>query len=166
MSTLLFSVFAAVAIGSAVAAVSRRNAVAAACWLVLMFFGLAGTYVLLEAFFVAAVQVLVYAGAIMVLFLFVIMLLDLRNEELAVLGAPRFKVAGLLGAGGFLLLAAIVIWSSPGAFEAAPGAAPDGSAGGIGAALFNRWLLAFEVVAFLLLGAMLGAVLLTKRNLT
>ena len=75
-------------------AISRKNAVASALWLVLMFFGLAGTYVLLEAYFVAVIQILVYAGAIMVLFLFVIMLLDLRSEELAVTGGAALQGAG------------------------------------------------------------------------
>jgi NADH-quinone oxidoreductase subunit J len=170
MSEILFYVFAVVAIAAAVLSISRKNAVAAACWLVLMFFGLAGTFVLLEAYFVAAVQVLVYAGAIMVLFLFVIMLLDLRNEELAILSAPRFRLPGLVAAGGFLVLAVLVIWRtgdlSPSAFAAHPSGGPDGGAGSIGEVLFNRWLLAFEVTSLLLLGAMLGAVILTKRRLT
>jgi NADH-quinone oxidoreductase subunit J len=167
MSTVLFYRFAAVSIASAVVSVTRKNAVSSACWLVLMFFGLAGVFVLLEAYFVAAVQILVYAGAIMVLFLFVIMLLDLRKEELAAQGAPRFRAAGLLAAGGFLALTLFVLWKTPdAAFEAAGEGLPDGSAGAIGEALFNRWLLAFEVTSFLLLGAMLGAVLLTKRRLT
>jgi NADH-quinone oxidoreductase subunit J len=167
MSTVLFYLFAAVAVASALTAVTRKNAVSSACWLVLMFFGLAGVFVLLEAYFVAAVQILVYAGAIMVLFLFVIMLLDLRKEELAVLGAPRFKLPGLVAAAGFLALGVFVLCKTPAAaVEAAGPALPDGSAGAIGEALFNRWLLAFEVTSFLLLGAMLGAVLLTKRRLT
>ena len=166
MQTVLFYAFAAVAIAAAVLSITRKNAVAAACWLVVMFFGLAGVYVVLEAFFVAAIQILVYAGAIMVLFLFVIMLLDLRSEELAVLGVPRFRAAGLTAAGGFLLLAVLVILKTPEAFATAPGGGPDGSAGAVGDALFNRWLLAFEVASFLLLGAMLGAVILTKRRLT
>jgi NADH-quinone oxidoreductase subunit J len=167
MTTVLFYLFAAVSIGSALLSISRKNAVSSACWLILMFFGLAGVFVLLEAYFVAAVQILVYAGAIMVLFLFVIMLLDLRKEELAVHGGPRFRLPGLVGAAGFLGVALLVLWKTPdAAFEAAGEGLPDGSAGAIGEALFNRWLLAFEVTSFLLLGAMLGAVLLTKRRLT
>jgi len=165
MSEVLFHVFAVTAIAAAVLAVSRKNAVAAAVWLVLMFFGLAGVFVLLEAWFVAAVQVLVYAGAIMVLFLFVIMLLDLKEAEMARWGAPRFRWPGLLAAAGFLALALVVLYRTEG-LGAAPGGGPDGSAGAVGDALFNRWLLAFEVTSVLLLGAMLGAVLLTKRRLT
>ena len=149
-------------------AVTRKNAVSAAMWLVLMFFGLAGIYVLLEAYFVAAVQILVYAGAIMVLFLFVIMLLDLRTEELAHHAAPRLKPLGVLGALAFLATAVTAVLSSHAAWPSAGHPAPAivGNAAEIGEALFNRWLLAFEVTSFLLLGAILGAVLLTKRRLT
>jgi len=95
MDQILFYVFAAVAALAGLLAVSRKNAVASACWLVVMFFGLAAVYVLLEAYFVAAVQILVYAGAIMVLFLFVIMLLDLRTSELAAHRGPKLRVAGV-----------------------------------------------------------------------
>jgi NADH-quinone oxidoreductase subunit J len=166
MTELLFYAFAAIAIVSGVLAISRKNAVWAALWLVLMFFGLAGTYVLLEAFFVAAIQVLVYAGAIMVLFLFVIMLLDLRSEELAVRAAPRFRWAGVGAAAAFLALsAALIVGTGDAAWWEGSGG-PDGGPQGIADALFNRWVLAFEVTSLLLLAAILGAVLLTKRRLT
>ena len=96
METILFYAFAATAALSGLLAVSRKNAVASACWLVVMFFGLSAIYVLLEAYFVAAVQILVYAGAIMVLFLFVIMLLDLRSSQLASHSGPKLKVMGIV----------------------------------------------------------------------
>ena len=166
MSEVLFYVFAALSIAAAVMAVTRKNAVASALWLVLMFFGMAGVFVLLEAFFVAAVQVLVYAGAIMVLFLFVIMLLDLRSEELRFLGSPSFRRPGLVVAGGFLVLGVFLVWRSGDLLRLAAGGGPDGSAGAIGDAMFNRFLLAFEVTSVLLLGAILGAVVLTKRRLS
>lgn len=163
---MLFYVFGAVALLAALLAVTRKNPVSAAMWLVLMFFGLAGIYVVLEAYFVAAVQVLVYAGAIMVLFLFVIMLLDLRTEELAAHRGPRLQALGVLGALGFLAVAAMAVVSSRTVWPAGDLRPLDGGAGAIGEALFNRWLLAFEVTSFLLLGAILGAVLLTKRRLS
>lgn len=166
MELVLFYAFAATSIVSAVLAISRKNAIASALWLVLMFFALAGTYVLLQAWFVAVIQVLVYAGAIMVLFLFVIMLVDLRGDELATLGPPRFKPLGLLASAIFLVVAVIVVLHTRESFAAATGGGPDGSAGGIGSEIFNRWILAFEVTSFLLLGGMLGAVLLTKRRLS
>ena len=101
MDQVLYIVFAAVALVAALLAVTRKSAVAAVCWLVLMFFGLAGIFVLMEAYFVAAVQILVYAGAIMVLFLFVIMLLDLRSAELERHAGPSLKLVGILLAGVF-----------------------------------------------------------------
>jgi len=166
MTEFLFYCFAAVAVASAVIAISRKNAVASALWLVLMFFALAGTYVLLEAWFVAVIQILVYAGAIMVLFLFVIMLVDLRSEELAMMGAPRFKLPGLLASALFLAVAVFVVLNTRESFQAAASGGPDGDAGTIGYWLFHRWVLAFEVTSVLLLGGMLGAVILTKRRLT
>lgn len=162
---MLFYLFALVSLVSALLAVTRRNPVAAAMWLVLMFFGLAGIYVLLEAYFVAAVQVLVYAGAIMVLFLFVIMLLDLRQAEAAAAPRTRVRILGALGAVAFVGTAVAALHESKAALSSAPRALEAG-AGDIGEALFNRWPLAFEVTSFLLLGAILGAVILTKRRLS
>ncbi|MBL9086659.1 MAG: NADH-quinone oxidoreductase subunit J [Planctomycetia bacterium] len=108
MDQVLFTAFSALAVVAALLAVTRKNAVASACWLVAMFFGLAGVFVLQEAYFVATTQILVYAGAIMVLFLFVIMLLDLRSVELAAHSGPKLKFAGVVLAGVFL---AAVLWA-------------------------------------------------------
>jgi len=166
MTDVLFHFFGLVAIVSATAAVTRKNAVAAALWLVMMFFGLAGAYVCMEAYFVAVAQVLVYAGAVMVLFLFVIMLLDLRSEELSIMGSPNFQKAGLIVAGAFLTIMVVVFLRSDALIQPAISGGPDGSAEVIGEQLFNRWLLAFEVTSVLLLGAILGAVVLTKRRLS
>ena len=105
MSTVLFIIFGLTALSSALMAVTRKNPVASAIWLVGMFFGLAGGYVVLEAYFVAAVQILVYAGAIMVLFLFVIMLLDLRTETLETTAKPKFPFLGIGAALLFLVVA-------------------------------------------------------------
>jgi NADH-quinone oxidoreductase subunit J len=108
MDRILYVVFAAVATASALLAVTRKNAVAAACWLVVMFFGLAGVFILMEAYLVAALQILIYAGAIMVLFLFVIMLLDLRSAELRAHRGPKLPIAGVLLSAGFL---GCVLWT-------------------------------------------------------
>jgi NADH:ubiquinone oxidoreductase subunit 6 (subunit J) len=102
MDQILFLVFAAQAVVSALLSVTRKNTVSAACWLVLMFFALAGVYALMEAWFVAAIQILVYAGAIMVLFLFVIMLMDLRSTELASHRGPKMRVLGIVLSLAFL----------------------------------------------------------------
>src|ERR671912_614842 len=102
MATTVFYIFAAVALLSAVMCILQRNAVAAAMWLVATMFSLAGIYVLLQAQFIAAIQVLVYAGAVMVLFLFVIMLLNLGGSQSDLRGPPTVAatvvVVGLLAA--------------------------------------------------------------------
>ena len=171
MTVALFLIVGATALGAALLAVTRKNPVASAMWLVLMFFGLAGNYVVLEAYFVAAVQVLVYAGAIMVLFLFVIMLLDLRQEHLETEPPPRLPFFGVAAAVLFIAVSAIALLDAvdAGVFPDAAARATlelDGSAKAIGEALFGTWLLAFEVTSILLLGAIFGAVILTKRRLT
>jgi len=171
VTTVLFIVFGGTALASALLAVTRKNPVASAMWLIGMFFGLAGVYVVLEAYFVAAVQVLVYAGAIMVLFLFVIMLLDLRPKQLELEGAPKMPILGVIGAVLFVVISGMALMDAhdAGLFPDAAERATlelDGSAKAIGADLFGRWLLAFEVTSVLLLGGILGAVILTKRRLT
>jgi NADH-quinone oxidoreductase subunit J len=166
MSTFFFWAFAVVIAGSALLAITRRNGVAAALWAASSFVGIAGVFVLLGAYFLAVVEVLVYAGAIMVLFLFVIMLLNLREADLKVLTGPRMHVGGaILGA---LFLAGLV-WTCrrSGLFDVpiAP-KAPLGETGTVAAPLFRDYVLPFEIVSFLLLAAMVGAVLLTKRRLS
>ena len=139
-----------------------RNPVTSAMFLVLTIASLAGLFVLLHAFFLAAVQVLVYAGAVMVLFLFVIMLLDLRAEE-------RQRLKTVSAVAGFLVVAAILIMflrtllHSPLASSAPP--TLEGDTTSLGRALFTRFLLPFEIVSLLLLVAMVGVILLSKKDL-
>jgi NADH-quinone oxidoreductase subunit J len=165
MTTLFFWIFAVVVAGSALLAITRRNGVSAALWAASSFVGIAGIFVLLGAYFLAVVEVLVYAGAIMVLFLFVIMLLNLREADLRVIQGPRMHVGGaLLGA---LFLAGLV-WTCrrSGLFDAPLKGGPAGETGTVAAPLFRDYVLPFEIVSFLLLAAMVGAVLLTKRKLS
>ncbi|HTL58062.1 MAG TPA: NADH-quinone oxidoreductase subunit J [Candidatus Limnocylindrales bacterium] len=139
-----------------------RNPVTSAMFLVLTIASLAGLFVLLHAFFLAAVQVLVYAGAVMVLFLFVIMLLDLRAEE-----RQRIKVVGAVA--GFLVVAAILfiflqtLLHSPLGGTTTP--TLEGDTISLGKTLFTRFLLPFEIVSLLLLVAMVGVILLSKKEL-
>lgn len=140
-----------------------RNPVTSAMFLVLTIASLAGLFVLLHAFFLAAVQVLVYAGAVMVLFLFVIMLLDLKAEER--LKARKMAiVAGLVAAGAIL---AIFLQSLKAAAPLEVTALPsvEGSTIPLGQLLFRNYLLPFEIVSLLLLVAMVGVVLLSKKEL-
>src|SRR5690606_26119148 len=101
LAQLLWWVFASMAVGGALGMVTRRNPVASLLFLVLTFFSLAAVYVLLGAHFIAAIQIIVYAGAIMVLFLFVIMLLNLGHDYQADLRGGLWIVAGFVAAGLF-----------------------------------------------------------------
>lgn len=165
METLLFLIFAGLALACAFMTVANpltRSPVASALFLVLTMVWLAGLFVLLHAFFIAAVQILVYAGAVMVLFLFVIMLLDLKEEERRTWN--RFGVAaGGVSVAALLGIAALTFARS----GAGAGAKPEleGTTHALGSALFHQYLLPFEVVSVLLLVAMLGVILLSKREL-
>lgn len=140
-----------------------RNPVTSAMFLVLSIVALAGLFILLQAFFLAAVQVLVYAGAVIVLFLFVIMLLDLKEEE----KARIHKIRGLCGLLAAAALASIFIGTFAGsAFAQRPGSVLSGSTASLGKLLFTDYLLPFEIVSLLLLAAMVGVILLSKKNLS
>ncbi len=167
----MFWVFATIAIGAALLCITRRSPVASALWLVTTLFSLAGLFVLLDAQFIAALQVMVYAGAIMVLFLFVIMLLNLGR------GAPadmrgwtgRFIALAL----GLLLVAELwVLVRSPlaGQIRLPAGTMSrvtqeHGVVAVISDTLFRTYLVPFEVTSILLLAAIVGAVVLAKRRL-
>lgn len=139
-----------------------RNPVTSAMFLVLTIVSLAGLFVLLQAFFLAAVQILVYAGAVMVLFLFVIMLLDLKAEERRKVKAISV-IAGLVAVGGVLAIFLQSLFTSqlpePQAKEF------EGGTMDLGLLLFHQYLLPFEIVSVLLLVAMVGVVLLSKKEL-
>jgi NADH-quinone oxidoreductase subunit J len=166
VSAIFFWIFAAMVTVSALLAVTRRNGVAAALWAATSFVGIAGVFVLLGAYFLAVVEVLVYAGAIMVLFLFVIMLLNLRDEDLRVVQGPRLHVAGAL-LGALFLMGLVWTCRRAGLFDVPlESAGPVGETRTVAAPLFRDYVLPFEIVSFLLLAAMVGAVLLTKRRLS
>jgi NADH-quinone oxidoreductase subunit J len=162
---VLFYMFAALTLLCGVLVVANpfsRNPVTSAMFLVLMMLGLAGLFVLLHAFFLAAVQILVYAGAVMVLFLFVIMLLDLKAEERrqfsqAMVGLAVAAVGGL----AFLFVRALHA-SRPGAGWPEP--TLQGETALLGKTLFTDFLLPFEIVSILLLVAMIGVILLSKKD--
>jgi NADH-quinone oxidoreductase subunit J len=182
---LVFYVLAAGAVLSALLCITQRNPIASALWLVSTMFSLAAIYVLLQAQFIAAIQVLVYAGAVMVLFVFVIMLLNVGRTGSDVRGKPVRVVAFLVGVG---LLAELALLSqvTPGGMAVAAGVAagastplaafPAGQAalaapatqgvvGAIAEPLFRTYLVPFEITSILLLAAAVGAVVLAKRKL-
>ncbi len=163
---VLFWVLAPAAAGCAVMVIVLRNAVASAIFLIITLLCLAGIYLLLRAPFIAVIQVLVYAGAIMVLFLFVIMLLNPGREKRV---AGRFDPARLAGVvlGAVLLVQFGIVFGSivlsrPGAISAAPEI--PGNTEAIARLLFTDYLLAFEITSVPLLAAIIGAIILAKRK--
>lgn len=167
-----FYLFGLIAIASAILFVTRKGPVAAAMWLVNVMFCLAALYVMLDAQFIGAIQVIVYAGAIMVVFLFVVMLLNLGHaSEITDIRGNGGRLAA--GAVGLAMLAEVMVLARakfPEALtlKAAQGLAPvDGTAGVIGpiaGPLFNQYLLAFELTSMLLLTAIVGAVVIGKKR--
>jgi NADH-quinone oxidoreductase subunit J len=140
-----------------------RNPVTSAMFLVLTIVFMAGLFVMLHAFFLAAVQVLVYAGAVMVLFVFVIMLLDLREEE-----RRKIKTAmAVMGTAATAVIACAMIQAvrHSALRESLLPPTAEGSPVKLGAILFNNFALPFELLSLLLLVAMIGAILLSKKEL-
>jgi NADH-quinone oxidoreductase subunit J len=161
MQDLLFYLFAALTLMCGALVILNRNPVNSAMFLVLTIISMSALFVLLHAFFLAAVQVLVYAGAVIVLFVFVIMLLDLKEEQ-------RRAIKKLGAGAGLASVAAIayVFWHSL-AHSNLP-AAPAGAEGGtleLGRLLFTSYTLPFEILSVLLLVAMVGVILLSKKDL-
>jgi len=158
-----FYALAAMVLLSAVMVITRKNAVHAAMFLVFAFFCVAGIYVTLSAEFLAAVQVLVYAGGIVVLFLFVIMLVPL-DTALSRLPLTR-GVTALMLASLLATVTLVVFGRIHGTAPAAPGAVVGlGTIESVGMELYTRYLLPFEVSSVLLLVAMIGAVVLARRE--
>ena len=164
---VIFTLLAAVGLGSAVMVITRKNPVHSALYLVVTFFSVAGIYVILGAAFLAAVQVLVYAGGIMVLFLFVIMLVDSPEHG----GTRRIRgkhagAAAVLTALVSALLAYQLATAGPVAGPADPAAlaAQGGNLETVASSLFQYYLLPFEVVSILLLVAMVGAIVLARAK--
>lgn len=165
MHDLFFYLFAALTLLSGALVVLNpfsRNPVTSAMFLVLTMVFLSGLFVLLHAFFLAAVQILVYAGAVMVLFLFVIMLLDLKAEEQRKIKVFSAAIASAAVAGLFALIVLSAFYGT----AAGPGAGQvEGKTFNLGKLLFTRYVLPFEIVSVLLLVAMVGVILLSKKDL-
>jgi NADH-quinone oxidoreductase subunit J len=175
LQTLMFYIFAAIAVGSGVMVVSARNPVHSVLFLILAFFNSAGLFILLGAEFLAMILVIVYVGAVAVLFLFVVMMLDIDFAQLRS-GFMRYLPIGALL--GFILLAELILvlgsWAiAPGiaGLKAAPLTAAVASGVGavtntraLGDLLYTRYVFAFQVAGLILLVAMIGAIVLTLRQ--
>jgi len=162
METVLFILFGAIAVCGAIMVVTRKHPMASALYLILTLFAVAALFVLRQAHFLAAIQVIIYAGAVVVLFVFVIMLINVPENRLPVERATTMRVLGVLAAGIFILESAVLArryWMPKGP------AAEVGTVEAVGRALFTDYLLAFEVTSVLLLAAVIGAIALAKRKI-
>jgi NADH-quinone oxidoreductase subunit J len=165
MSPVLFWLFSALMLGFGLAVVINRNPVASALSLVVSFLGLAALFVSLDAFFIGTIQVLVYAGAVMVLFLFIIMLLDLKAER-----RRKFnKIAVVGGLGVSVAFAAILVTvlsrNLAGNIPLTQLAQRIDDVPEVGRLLFSNYNLPFQIVGVILLVASVGVVVLSKREL-
>ena len=184
MTAVVFWILFAVAVLAAVLCILQRSPVSAALWLVVTMFSLASIYLLLNAQFIAVIQVLVYAGAVMVLFLFVIMLLNLDHTASDLRGPAALAVTVVVV--GLLAVELFTLWNySPKVlayditgdrladpshlFTAGAAAqqaqAAHGVVGSVAAPLFQTYLVPFEITSILLLAAIVGAVVLAKRRI-
>lgn len=184
MADTIFMALGTIAVLSALFCVFQRNALAAAIWLVLTMLALAGMFLILGAPFIAAIQVLVYTGAIMVLFIFVIMLLNLgdASSDIRGPGAKAIALALAVGTGAYLLRLAgydpaRLAFELTGTTDLSPSAVfataelarqaadTQGVVGSVAGPLFSTYLVPFEVTSLLLLAAIIGAVVLAKRKI-
>ena len=167
VQAIMFYVFAALAVASGVLVVSSRNPVHSVLFLIAAFFNAAGLFVLIGAEFLAMILVIVYVGAVAVLFLFVVMMLDIDFAQLRSGFVRYFPIGALVG---FILLAELVLVI--GSWVVAPGVPSPAAAGGVpltntralGDILYTRYLLAFQAAGLILLVAMVGAIVLTLRR--
>jgi NADH-quinone oxidoreductase subunit J len=180
---VLFWAFSVVAVGAAIAMVTMRNLVHAALMLVVNLLAVAGLFLVLQTPFLAAIQIIVYGGAIMILFLFVIMLLGVRRDDLLIARARAVRIGAWSVAALFAVVVAIVLAEpymsdasicGPG-IDAAGGAVrcvgldevfedPDGSVAFVARTLFTRYVFAFEFIALLLVVATIAALVIGRRS--
>ncbi len=162
MLAYVFYILSAISIGSALMMVFAKNPVHSVLYLIVTFFSVAGHFILLNADFLAIVQIIVYTGAIMVLFLYVIMLLNLNKESEST--KPLLIRLAAAVSGGLLFLVLIASLKESVALPVQDPVAGLGSVKNLGKVLFSQYLLPFEATSVLFLSAMAGAVLLAKKN--
>lgn len=164
MTLAIFLTLAVIAVITALLVVLSRNPVHSVLYLILTFFTIAGLYILLNAQFLAVVHIIVYSGAIMVLFLFVMMLLNL-NKDTEPQKSNLWKIGGAVAAG---MLLVTLVGAMRGGIELQAAVQPDSHVGlveNLGKVLFTDFVVPFEIAGILFLAAMVGAVLVGKRDL-
>ena len=167
LEVILFILFASISAVTSVLMITRRNPVISALFLVVNFASLAGLYILLNAQFIAVAQVIVYAGAIMVFFLFVIMLIRPENEQRLMSFKPVLKIFAIVIAVLVFVQIGFMIFISQPSSELTGEVTNSVNAGtveSIGRLLFTKYVLPFEVAGYLLLAATIGALVLAKKK--
>lgn len=165
---LFFAYFAVAIVGASILAITRKNPVYAVLWTLILFIHIAGLYLFLNAEFLAAIQIIIYAGAVLVLFLFVIMLLNLKIEELEKRFHKQWQLSLIAGMVflifSVLILSQIAVLPPPGSYSVKT-IQSEGNIMTVGKVLYTEYLLPFEIASVILLVAILGAVVLAKRKI-
>ncbi|RMG54515.1 MAG: NADH-quinone oxidoreductase subunit J [Bacteroidetes bacterium] len=161
LQTILFWIFAIIGIAGAIGLIFNKSAVYSALSLILNFFSLAGLYLSLSAEFLAAIQILVYAGAIMVLFLFVIMLLNVQDEQGVLKFDPRQGIAFLIG---LAFIGEMLFVFKDFAGTSLSGSFAFGQVEAVGRELMTRYLFPFEMISVILIAALIGAIVVARKH--
>ncbi|HRD58387.1 MAG TPA: NADH-quinone oxidoreductase subunit J [Ferruginibacter sp.] len=161
--SLLFYILSAMAVGSAIMMLLSKNPVKSILWLIVVFFAISGHYILLNAQFLAVVNIIVYAGAIMVLFLFVVMLMNL-NSTVEPVKNFRMQLIGIISGGALFLIILSSLMKGEGKAQLVQMRVGDaGLIKNLGNVLFTNYVLPFEIASILFLSAMIGAVVIGKK---
>ncbi len=161
--TLIFILLSAMAVGSAIMMLLSKNPVKSILWLIVVFFAISGHYIMLNAQFLAVVNIIVYAGAIMVLFLFVVMLMNLNSAAEPVKNM-RLQLIGVVSGGSLLLILLSSLMKGGKAQLVMMNVGDAGLIKNLGNVLFTNYVLPFEIASVLFLSAMIGAVVIGKKN--
>ncbi|RYZ99779.1 MAG: NADH-quinone oxidoreductase subunit J [Sphingobacteriaceae bacterium] len=161
--TLLFILLSAMAVGSAIMMLLSKNPVKSILWLIAVFFCISGHYIMLNAQFLAIVNLIVYAGAIMVLFTFVVMLMNL-NTSIEPVKNIRLQMIGVVSGGSLLLILLASLMKTGKAQLVLMRVGDAGLIKNLGNVLFTNYVLPFEIASVLFLSAMVGAVVIGKKN--
>ncbi len=163
ITTLAFILLSAMAVGSAIMMITSKSPVHSVLWLIVVFFAISGHYILLNAQFLAIVNIIVYAGAIMVLFLFVVMLMNL-NADTEPVKNYRLQLIGVVSGGSLLLVLLSALMKADQQQMVQMKVGDAGLINVLGKTLFTNYVLPFEISSVLFLSAMIGAVVIGKKD--
>ena len=161
--TILFLLLSAMAVGSAIMMLLSKSPVKSILWLIVVFFAISGHYILLNAQFLAIVNIIVYAGAIMVLFLFVVMLMNLNTESEPAKNY-RLHIIGIISGGSLLLILLSGLMGGGSQQLVQMKIGDEGLIANLGKVLFTNYVMPFEIASVLFLSAMIGAVIIGKKD--